>query len=65
MYSEKMATPGGWGNLPNTHFWHILKKSQPKAHIFFKMAKKLHTGNTWLDSGGEGGIYQIPTYGVF
>ena len=64
--NSKMATPGsiqgGRGNLPNTHFWHDLKKkSQSKAHIFFKMAKILHTGNTWFESGGEGGIYQIPT----
>jgi len=63
--NSKMATPGsiqgGRGNLPNTHFWHDLKKKPVKAHIFFKMAKILHTGNTWFESGGEGGIYQIPT----
>ena len=57
--NSKMATPGsiqgGRGNLPNTHFWHDLKKKPVKAHIFFKMAKILHTGNTWLESGGEGG----------
>ena len=97
-----MATPGsiqgGRGNLPNTHFWHDLKKKKAsqkpiffskwlrysilatpglnregrgestkyplmsqfeKCHqkpiFFFKMAKILHTGNTWLESGGEGG----------
>ena len=36
-------------------FGMIWKKSQSKAHIFFKMVKILHTGNTWPKSGGEGG----------
>ena len=31
------------------------KKASQKPIFFFKTAKKLHTGNTWLDSGGKGG----------
>jgi len=52
-----MTTPGliqgGRGNLPNTHFWHILNKSHQRAPQKFKMAK---CTLKWqhLDSGREG-----------
>ena len=64
----KMATPGliqgGRGNLLNSHFWRVLKKSHPKSPPKFKMAKWTPKWQHLAQFREGGEIYQILTFGM-
>lgn len=64
----KMATPGliqgGRGNLLNSHFWRVLKKSHPKSPPRFKMAKWTPKWQHLAQFREGGEIYQILTFGM-
>ena len=64
----KVATSGliqgGRGNLLNSHFWRVLKKSHPKSHPKFKMAKWTPKWQHLAQFREGGEIYQILTFGM-